>query len=610
MADAPSVQESPAAWSGPLARQAVELRDSLAQIAGNPSIDKAVAGLSDALGALRSDRPRPVIAVLLGGTGAGKSMLFSALLEQPGASPSSDAIRCHTSAPYIAVHPEDEPFLGELGGWKATRVRGPSRGVVLVDTPDVDGILKEHHAATRALLERADLVVFVTDADRRANRDLLAELSRWAPRHRWFFVLNKADQHAGRIREIVSDWDSRLREAGFEPDDRSRFAVSSVVADDPGLGRLRSALLRERDGRQVVLSRNCAFLQTASHAMGSHLDSALDRMIGDLGRREAEANARLRDAYASALREPQARRAFLLVTRQAAWRHLAERAGFPLGWAAWVCARAQGLATGMLLGRAIGSGAGVLGLGLALAGGGLVALRGLLPFRRVVESLGSDFRRLTASLERDIRRDLEDIGVEKLAERPMEAPSSPEPGDAVGAIAAQVDSLVRRFWTRGLDADLMAQVESDVEQAASTVARGAVGGLAGFVALVVGNALPLLLGGWVLIRLWMAWYEANYPSFGFYTIGLSLLAASFLPGLFLLTMLLGARLNRLDVAGLVALAEQPRPTDPLRRAREGLEARRRDARRLSQSAVNRLEEVRGELDALGMGLSRRLMPPE
>lgn len=604
-----AVESAAPSWTGSLARQVRDLRDALDAVAGNVTVERARVGLDDALGALRADRPRPVLAVLLGGTGAGKSMLFSALLEKPGASPSSDAVRCHTSAPFIAVHPDDEAVLGELSGWEATRVRGPVRGVALVDTPDVDGIVKEHHAATRALLERADLVVYVTDADRRANREMLTELARWAPRHRWFFVLNKADQHAGRIETIVADWDLRLREAGFEPDDRSRFAVSSIRPDDPGLTRLRAALLRERDGRQIMLSRQGVFLQVTTHALGESLDGALAAIDDALVRGEYDANARLRDAYAEALRAPQARRAFLMVTRQAVWRHLSERAGFPLGLAAWVRARAQGLATGMLLGRVIGSGGGLLGLGLAVAGGGLVALRGLMPLRRVVESLGPDFRRLAAALDRDIHRDLEDLGVEKLAERPTELTAAPEPGDAVGELAAKVDGLMKRLWTRDLDADLMAQVEADVEQAAATVARDAVGGMAGTLALLVGNGVPLFFGGWILYRLGLGWYQADYPGLGFYTIGLAIFAASFLPGLLFLTMLVGARLTRLDVAGLVALADQPRPTEPLRRAREGVAARRRDARRVAHAAMGRLEEVRGELDSMSMGLARRLMPP-
>lgn len=602
-------ESAPPAWAGSLARQAGDLRDSLADIAGNMAVDKARSGLEDALAALGADRPRPVLAVLLGGTGAGKSMLFSSLLEAPGASPSSDAIRCHTRTPFLAVHPEDEAVLGELSGWNANRVRGPVRGVVLVDTPDVDGIIKEHHEATRALLERADLVVFVTDADRRANRELLEELARWAPRHRWFFVLNKADQHRGRVSEIVADWDNRLREAGFDPDDRSRFAVSSVEKEDPGLTRLRSALLRERDGKQVMLSRQGVFLHMTSHALGTGIDSAMGKIEDSLSQRESEANARLRDAYAGALKAPQARRAFLRVTRQAVWRHLAEETWFPLKVAVWVRARAQGLATGMLLGRAISSGAGLLGLALALAGGGLAALRGLKPLRQVVESLGPDFRRLAAALERDIKRDLEDLGVEKLAERPEEHRAAPEPGDAVGEIVAKVESLVRRVVNRDLDADLMAQVESDVEHAAQTVARDTVSGPLGLAALVAGNVIPLFFGGWIILRLGQGWVEAQYPSMGFYAIGLAVLAVSFVPGLISLGFLVERRLAHLDISGLVALADQPKPTESLRRARDGVAVRRRDAKRLARASHGRLEEIRGELDALGMGLARRLMPP-
>ena len=116
MATVPPETNSPS-WANSLARQAGDLRDSLAAIAGNLPVEKARTALDDALAALRADRPRPVLAVLLGGTGAGKSMLFSALLEKPGASPSSDAIRCHTSSPFLAVHPDDEAVLGELSGW-------------------------------------------------------------------------------------------------------------------------------------------------------------------------------------------------------------------------------------------------------------------------------------------------------------------------------------------------------------------------------------------------------------------------------------------------------------------------------------------------------------
>ena len=44
-----------------LARQAGDLRDSLAAIAGNLSVEKARTALDDALNALRADRPRPVL---------------------------------------------------------------------------------------------------------------------------------------------------------------------------------------------------------------------------------------------------------------------------------------------------------------------------------------------------------------------------------------------------------------------------------------------------------------------------------------------------------------------------------------------------------------------
>src|SRR5690606_8746862 len=46
----------------------------------------------------------PLVRVLLlGGTGVGKSMLFSALVGREGASPSSDDVRLFTRQPHVAI---------------------------------------------------------------------------------------------------------------------------------------------------------------------------------------------------------------------------------------------------------------------------------------------------------------------------------------------------------------------------------------------------------------------------------------------------------------------------------------------------------------------------
>jgi len=71
----------------------------------------AVDGMSDFAWALeealaRTQSPeshRPMMAILLGGTGVGKSTLFNALIQKPDASPVSDSRRCFTSRPYVAV---------------------------------------------------------------------------------------------------------------------------------------------------------------------------------------------------------------------------------------------------------------------------------------------------------------------------------------------------------------------------------------------------------------------------------------------------------------------------------------------------------------------------
>ena len=97
----------------------------------------------------------PVLRVLIfGGTGVGKSALFSALVGQGGASPSSDDVRLYTSALTLA---EIKALYGVVGHWKLDETSG-----VIYEAGPVQGhekvILDPELAATQVERSRTVLV--------------------------------------------------------------------------------------------------------------------------------------------------------------------------------------------------------------------------------------------------------------------------------------------------------------------------------------------------------------------------------------------------------------------------------------------------------------------
>ncbi|WP_230684768.1 GTPase domain-containing protein [Cellulomonas sp. JZ18] len=134
----------------------------------------------------------PVLAVLGGSTGAGKSTLVNSLLGQEVSSAS--VLRPTTRWPVLVHHPLDGrwfttdrvlPGLARLVGGGAAAGGGAGeqgqaglrlvasdavpQGLTLLDAPDIDSVVDENRALARQLLGAADLWLFVTTAARYAD---------------------------------------------------------------------------------------------------------------------------------------------------------------------------------------------------------------------------------------------------------------------------------------------------------------------------------------------------------------------------------------------------------------------------------------------------------
>jgi energy-coupling factor transporter ATP-binding protein EcfA2 len=195
----------------------------------------------------------PLLVLLLGPTGAGKSSLFNALAGR--AASRTGVLRPTTREAVVLAHPDDLATLqeGALAGLGANRLQhiadpGVSPGLALVDAPDVDSIEHANRELADQLVEAADLALFVTTATRYADRVPWAVLGRVRERGLPLVVVVNRLPPDGEDRAIVLDDVRRLfSDAGFATD----LEVTGVPegALDPSLDGLEAeavAPIRER----------------------------------------------------------------------------------------------------------------------------------------------------------------------------------------------------------------------------------------------------------------------------------------------------------------------------------------------------------------------------
>jgi energy-coupling factor transporter ATP-binding protein EcfA2 len=130
------------------------------------------------------DLDAPVLAVVGGSTGAGKSTLVNSVVGAEVTAPG--VLRPTTRAPVLVHHPdaarwfEDDRVLGSLARVRGGTAEGPDQlqlvavdalppELALLDAPDIDSVVAANRDLATHLLDAADLWVFVTTAARYAD---------------------------------------------------------------------------------------------------------------------------------------------------------------------------------------------------------------------------------------------------------------------------------------------------------------------------------------------------------------------------------------------------------------------------------------------------------
>ena len=577
--------------------QRVERLSATAEQAGGLDAAMRMAlRLNEALRRLASDDPTVPVArvVLLGGTGVGKSALFNALVGQSQASPTSDDVRCFTRRPYIAVSARDRPLLNIPQDLQPEFVPVDLDGIALIDTPDIDGALQENWHVTRALVRRADIVVYVTMPDRRSEFQVHQEVRTWASLKRWLFVLNKADQVARVVSAVREDFDRRLRELGFQPHDGVRFVVSATQLQAYDFNRMRDALFNTRLVESLEKLRADGFLGYTAHALGPDVTQPLQHRLEELTAYETGLNSRIRQVYRDSLDQPLARHAFRVVIRELAWRYLGERIGWLMGMAIWVRARLSLLGASYQVARLGAGGFSPLGLARAAFAVLYALLRGVLPLQRILSAMGPTYRQALHDMEGDAQRFLEDRQLTGLAPAsswtlPVEDASVEPPASESGSRDTNWNRASQ--WLRESlldDSRELEHLQTDLENLGQRTADR----VGPWPLAVLSNLLPTAFAAHVLWRIGFAWYSAEYPPAAFYALAAALLLASLLPGYLLLAFRMRRICRALDPRCLADSVEHPLATARVRTARQRLTEFHREARQLRQT----LYELRRELD--------------
>ena len=262
----------------------------------------------------------PLLVALVGSTGAGKSTLVNSIV---GTQVSQTGVRRPTTnSPVLACHPDDihwfaeNMFLPTLPRVRQEGLARPGRdgllvlaasegitkGIALLDTPDIDSVVRAHYDFAYQFLDASDLWLFMTSASRYADAPVWELLQHARERGASLGVVLSRVPPSHRT-ELVAHFNAMLDANGIQAENRFVIPETGIVdgfLPDDIFQPVRDWLnetAQHSDRRVAVLSQTMAGMldtfKVRVPRLAAHVDAQV--VLRTRLRREAEA------AYAAAL---------------------------------------------------------------------------------------------------------------------------------------------------------------------------------------------------------------------------------------------------------------------------------------------------------------------
>jgi energy-coupling factor transporter ATP-binding protein EcfA2 len=269
----------------------------------------------------RLHRPAaPILVALVGSTGAGKSTLVNSIVGQRVSA--TGIRRPTTNSPVLACHPDDAEWFAENRFMPTLpRVRqeglarpgrdgllviaasdGMPRGIALLDTPDIDSVVRAHYEFAHQFLDASDLWLFMTTAARYADAPVWDLLQYAKERGAALGIVLSRVPEAGHS-ELVGHFCAMLEANGI--DEADRFVIPETVVTDgmlpaevfaPVRSWLEEAAVSE-DRRVAVLTQTMSGILDTFRARVPELAAQVEAQVT----LRAELQGMVESAYDTAL---------------------------------------------------------------------------------------------------------------------------------------------------------------------------------------------------------------------------------------------------------------------------------------------------------------------